>query len=225
MVLLLVTFAGYLLPAVAVLGLWFVEIDRVIAGVSSWQIAPLARFIFAVVVVSAYIGLLFRRAMLKDINPEPEYKPSLRLFWQKLNYQLGRGADWQPQTKSQVTGINRVILLTALVIIWLGTLGALNNQLAIYDQWWLAAVVSIFSDTALMPFAEMIGGAAASAVLLVVLHYFVDLAYQQYGDIMPDSERADFFGLGSVEYQSTESDLAEIAYIKEVIARKKSLND
>jgi hypothetical protein len=211
-------FTGYLLPPVGVVGLWIVEIQRVYSGVKNWDAPSLFLLLMSVVIVSVYISLLSIRARLADQNSE--YHGSLGLVWRRLVYWVGIGKRWQPVPKTQINKLDEAIRWQGRLIILLGTVGALRGELAVYDVWWAEAIQQIVTESHLVPFFELAGGVITTWALLAALHFVIQLTYTQFEQILPEVERADFFGISAAAFTSPEADLAEALYWQSAIQQK-----
>jgi hypothetical protein len=211
-------FTGYLLPPVGVVGLWIVEIQRVYSGVKNWDAPALFLLLMSAVIVSVYISLLTIRARMQQ--DDSDYQGSLGLVWRRIVYWMGIGKRWTPVAKTQMNKLDDAIRWQGRLIILLGTVGALRGELAIYDVWWAEAIRQIITESHLVPFFELAGGVITTWALLAALHFVIQLTYTQFEEILPEAERADFFGTSAAAYSAPEADLAEAMYWQRAIQQK-----
>jgi len=209
---------SYALLPVAIVGLFYAEIQRVSLGVALFD-APRAD-LMAVVAVSTYLILLVVRAGMVRQNPAQQ-RPiwSLRLWLGQIAYLLGLSRRWQPQQRTEIQLLDIAISRLGWLIILLGTAGSLKDELSGAPGAWYAAVWHILTESSLMVFLALVGGITLTAGLLAGLHYTVGLADQKWQRIIPDGGN-DFLAVGGRD-GSGAADLAEIQFLQSLITKAK----
>lgn len=217
MVLAVTLFAKYLMPPVGIVGLWYVEIQRTETGVRLFD-APRASWM-SVVLMSVYLSMLVVRAdMAARAGETTSYRWSLRALANGLWYWFGLR---RLQQRSQLEVIDGVIRGLVALIVVLGTAGTLAQELAAFDGAWYRALWNIGAKSDLLTMLTLVSGAMVSYLLLVALHYVVQMTYAQFAQIMPeDAMSADFFAAYSDAQRA--ADEAEALYIMTAIQKRKS---
>ncbi|MDL1921965.1 hypothetical protein FBQ95_05085 [Chloroflexi bacterium CFX3] len=142
--------------------LLFVEQSRVFHGIQLFEVSDaLAAFAaWALVVLSLVVELLIahieRRASWSE---PPKYAFSLRLLWQRARYVFGAGAGaWQAVQRSPAARFRAVLKAITITILALAVGGSMRPAIESTDGNWLAAALSIFTQSSLLQFVTWLGG-------------------------------------------------------------------
>lgn len=201
------------LAPVAIYGLGFVEQQRVEAGVALFD--PHNARIMSIVAIGIAILLLVVRARERLRGTGSVHKPraSLRITARKFKYFIGWGgkdAEWQIQYHQDIDQLNRVIWITNILIIILGTAGSMADKMREVSGTWHVALHHIATESTLIDFFTYLGGFAYTAVLLGGLHYVINLNFQLYSQQKPEV----------IDEQDRQQAIdAEMAYLRAQIAQ------
>jgi hypothetical protein len=212
---------SYVFLPVAVMGLGLAEYQRVKAGIGAFD--PERAGLMSAVAVTTYMLLLFIQA--QKLHDEPTRQRaafSLRLWAASAAYWLGIGRQWQARHKGQYEMLRGAIGFLAVMIVLLGTAGALQAEiveLSTPGQSWHGALYRLAVESDLRTFINWIGGGALTIALLSSLHFVIALTYDRYVQLVPDGG-TDFLSVSSGDY-SAEMDRAEALYLAALIKRAK----
>lgn len=212
---------SYVFLPVAVLGLGVAEYQRVKAGIKPFD--PDRAGLMSAVAVTTYMLLLFIQAQKLHEDPNRQRAVwSLRLWASTLAYWIGWGRGWQARYKGQYEMLRGAIGFLAVMIVLLGTAGALHDEIAIWSkpdgQAWHEAIRKLAVESDLQTFINWLGGGALTVALLSSLHFVIVLTYDRYVQLVPDGS-ADFLSGGSAGDYSAEMDRAEALYLMALIRR------
>jgi len=149
---------------------------------------------------------------------------SLRLAAASWAYKLGIGRKWEARYKGQYELLRGAIGFLAVMIVLLGTAGALHDEIVELSTEqglsWHGALRKLAIESDLLTFINWLGGGALTVALLSSLHFVIVLTYDRYVQLMPDGG-TDFLSGGSAGDYSTEMDRAEALYLMALIRRAK----
>lgn len=174
----------YFIPPLGVLMLTYAEIGRVSDGISFFD--PGRASLLATVTLMVYIALQTVRAHLihAEYGSMESPKYSLRETFREIKYFLGIGGKffkwgtpWQQQNKSSLELLQETNRTIGIVIILLGTLGSMHNQIASIEGVWYVGVAKIFTESSLAQFITYIGGFILTAALLRGIEWVIPYSY------------------------------------------------
>lgn len=212
---------SYALLPVAIVGLFYAEVQRVSLGVALFD--PPRAILMATVSVSTYLILLVVQAGQLRRNPD-QARPiwSLRLWWQQIRYMLGLSRRWKAQQHTQQQLLGIAISRLGTLIILLGTAGSLEQELSGAEGAWYEAIWHILAGSSLMVFLSLLGGITLTAGLLAGLDYSVRLAFSKWIALIPETN-ADFLSESSADSSRVE-DQAETLFLKALIEKSRKQN-
>ena len=215
LILLVTITISYLLLPLSVFGLGVAEYSRVSAGIAQFDSAR--AHLMSMVAVSTYALLLFIKAQeTTRANTRNEFAWSFRLVAQRVQYLFGMG-QWQPKQKTTLDMLKATIKFLTGMILLLGTVGALQSEIAVYDQvTWGTAVKQMLLDSDLPTFLNLAGGLLLTMALLSAQHFVTMLTYERYTALVPEGTQDFLLGHGGY---SEEQDRAEALYLLTLIRR------
>lgn len=216
LVLFVTLFAKYLMPPIGIAGLWWVEIARTKTGIALFD--PGRAGLMSTVLLSVYLSLLIVRAdTAAKLGETSRYRWSLRSVFNSAAYLAGLR---RLEQRTQLQSIDNVIRALVVLIVLLGTAGTMAEEMALWDGAWYHALADMATGADLLTMMTLISGALVSYLLLLALHYVVQMTYSQYAQIMPeDALSADFFDAHSDAQQA--ANRAEALYLMAAIQKQR----
>lgn len=217
----LITMALYLVIAriglpVSIIPLWVAEMQRVNSGIALFDAERSS--LLSITAVSAYMVLRIVRASKAHGSVDGEdYVFSLRQWWRGFCYTMGWQRAWKPKNRTELQRLDRSIMVLGWLIILLGTVGSMQNEMTVS----LGDINrAYFEARSLAWLLSMIGGLVLTAGLLSATHWLTGYLHGVYVQIRGDETEAFFTYRSSERVIIAAEDQAEMIYLQSLIGRR-----
>lgn len=176
------TIFQYAVPA-AFIGLLLAEGIAAYNGfVSIMDVLPAITYSGVIMLVST-VAMFLRESLLQNATGhEQEYKPTLRVFYERVMYFFGRRGMMPKVNAASLDMTERALNLSVWSIVIFGILGRIktNIELVAPDVPWFRALEQIVMNSNLSTFMEYVGSVLLPLAMYVCLHVLVYFIYRSY---------------------------------------------
>lgn len=206
--------ANVILP-LGMVALPYAEQARVQTGIAMFD--PANAGMLSTIVVVFMLGLLFVQAHKGTHTSHA--KPSARIVGRDILYALGIGKNWKRQTVSEEDMLNSAIVWNNRLIIFLGTVGALQDEIALHaaGKPWLDGLRAVLGQSDLNTMFALFGAAVVTASLLYGMRFVVGYNYQRFTALM---ETADFLSGSSSDAIEAEREAMRQYVLAQIVKRR-----